>query len=193
MPQQEQDSLNLKNSFNFICVAASCMATTIVVFIRQGFGSEALGFRGIGAVLLLLLAFMLTGQPVFLYYLVAWFAALILQRIQTGLLIRRGERLHSRTDGVPVLAMLFTKSVSVAKLIVEPILCFLASIGLSMAAAEWDSPSLACLSTWLLWGSMSLAVDHGVYEALQYRKLQSMRDARIEQEELMRRYEEEGW
>ncbi len=193
MPQQEQDSLNLKNSFNFIHMLAGCMATTIVVFIRQGFGSEALGFRGIGAVILLLLAVVLTNQPIFLYYLVAWVGALIFQRIQTSLLVRQGGRFHSRADGYPVLATLFTSSVTVAKLIVEPALCFLASLGLGIAADKWDSDSLASLSSWLLWGSMSLAIDHGVYEALQYRRLQGMRDARIEQEELMRRYQEEGW
>jgi len=190
MPQQQnQDILDANGAFNLIRILAAAHATTITVFLHLGFGSEALGFRGMAAALLLIAVFTFSGDPLYWDYFLVWLAALVCQRVYTWVMIGRGARVHSRYDGCPLLAMLLPIKESAARWL-EPVLCFLASIGLGMAADDYQSPALAGLASWLFWGGISLGLDHGIYEALQWRRVQAMRDARMDQAELLNRYEE---
>jgi hypothetical protein len=192
--QQEQGfDLSRKDGLNFLCAVAGGHATTLAVFVRRGFGSEALGFRGLAALLLLLVVLCYTRNPVFLDYLGFWLFALICQRLQTMAMLSQGRRLHSRYDGTPVVAMLFTRSESIAKLVVEPVLCLLVAILLSMVADANDMPELNGLAGYIGFGFFSLLFDHGVYEMVQRKRVQAMRDAKLEQEQLMQRFQEERW
>src|SRR5699024_1863919 len=122
---------------NFLFVVVRAHATTLTVFLRRGFGSEALGWPGLWALLLLALAAL--GSPVMGYYLVAWLVALICQRALT---LTSRERRHSLDDGYPWLAMWLAKNPASACGVVEPILCLVVGTVLGAMAEVCERPWL---------------------------------------------------
>ncbi len=97
IPRRKHDPLGV---LYFLC---NVHATTFTVLIRSCFGSEALGFPGMFAFVLLL--FCMGAEPRMLLWVVAWIPAVITQRIITRKLTKQGVMLHSRYAGYPWLAM----------------------------------------------------------------------------------------
>ena len=151
----------------FLCTVH---ATCITVFLRTGFGSEALGIPGICALLLLL--FCMGTEPLMCYWLALWLIALVVQRITTWRLIRRGAMLHSRYAGRSLLTKIpfFRNERHIA--ILEGLLCF--GLGaLLLAVSQF-------MGVFLMAGFLSLVIRMGIEESLTNRRLQRMRDAQIE-------------
>src|SRR5438128_2620213 len=64
-------------------------STTFTVFLHHGFGSEALGFPGLFA--FLLLCFCSASEPLMRYWLIAFLVAVVIQRIITFRRLRKGQ------------------------------------------------------------------------------------------------------
>ena len=185
MPQQQNDDiLNAKSGFNILRILAGAHATTITVFTHWGFGSEALGFRGLSAAVLLWACLTFSGNEFYLNYLLAFVAALAVQRVTTFVKLGKGERIHSRYDGTPLLAVWFPISPKIGE-ILEPVLCFAGGIFLIWLENE----ALYPLANWLFIGSVSLGFELAVFEFWMHKRVRARQDALLEQEQFQNRVE----
>ena len=145
--------------------------TTFTVFLHYGFGSEALGFPGMFA--LILIFFSMAGDPLMLYWLAAFLVALVIQRIITFTLSRRGYELHSMDSGRPLLMKLLPFTITTTHAIVlEAFLCFI--VGALMLSV---SPFIG---KFLIVGCFSLIIRRTIEESVFNRRLQRMRDQEME-------------
>jgi len=182
--QQNQEILDAKSGFNLLRILAGAHATTIIVFTHTGFGSEALGFRGITAALLLLACFTFTGNEFYLNFFWAFLVALAVQRVTTVFKLRKGYRIHSRFDGLPLLAVWFLISAKLAE-ILEPVLCLAAGMFLMWLENEELYP----LAYWLFLGFLSLGFELAVFEFSMHKRVQAREDALLEMEQFQERWE----
>jgi len=181
-PQQQQGTLDVRGSVNILYVLVSAHSTCFTVFLRRGFGSEALGFNAILA--LVLIHFYIMCNPTsggMAQFLGLWFLFLILQRIKTFSLWRKGAVIHSRYDGYPWVGMMipFLKTEERARFAETPI-CFI----IGCLLIDYDS----ALSAFIAVGGISLAIKNSIDFSIDRRRLRHMRDAEIEQRFMVERY-----
>lgn len=179
--RQEPTGLGLRESFNIGYTFHQVHATCFTPFLRRGFGRNALGFNGIGAFILILSYAALTQSEGMFVYFWAWFAALVLQRLQTGWMALRGHVEHSHYDGRPWVAMLFpfVKSELSARAL-EPMICF---IGWALLC-----PLSETVGGFVMFGAISLTLVEGIRRYVTQNRLQQMRDAEIEIQALAERF-----
>jgi uncharacterized membrane protein YqaE (UPF0057 family) len=156
-----------------IYLAANVLATTVAVFIRRGFGREALALNSLIALILLYVLSASEGRA-FLVFAGLFLLAQIWRRIETFRLLRRGAVLHSRYPGYPYWAMQipFVKSESVAKELVEPVFCFIIGILLCPVSVGVGGYLVLC--------GFGFIVRHCIDDALARKRIERMRDATIE-------------
>jgi hypothetical protein len=166
-PQKKGDGLAV---LYFLC---NIHATCISPFIRSGFGKNALGWNGVLA--FALLWYMACTEKGMGWYFAAWFIALILRRIQTFRMLRRGELIHTRYSGYPWLAMKcpFVRTEHTAQLFVEPMGCIVAGVLLAHL-----SPGMG---GFVLFGFVSFIVRAGIEGIITEKRMERMQDAMIEQ------------
>jgi hypothetical protein len=174
-PQRKSDPLGL---LYFLC---NVHCTTFTVFLHYGFGSEALGFPGLFA--LILIFFSMAGDPLMVYWLLAFFVALVIQRIITFTLLGRGYELHSMNSGRPLLSKLLFMTVNHA-LVFEGICIFI----LGAVVAD-QSPFIG---KFLMLGFVSLFIRSAIEESIYKRRLRKMKDAELEQRWLSEQFRGRG-
>ena len=191
MQQQQQDTLDKKRAFNFLLAIALAHQRTTTLPLRTRYGTEGLGMPAVWAFVLICLWGGFSRDPFFCYYLVFWFCSLACRRIESLWLRYKGARLHSYYDGYPRVALWvpFLRSEFIAKLVVEPVIVFGAGYGVGLLSENNGTPP--GLANFLMYGALTLPFVEGVKEMLWRRRLQSLRDARIEQEHLAARAREE--
>jgi len=175
---QQHDSFNIRSSLNVLYLLLSGHATCLTVFLRRGFGVEALGINGVMAFTMILLYAAATQDAFVAIFFWAWLVALIAQRIETYRLVRRGRIEHSRYDGWPSVAMLlpFVKTEFAAKNVIEPAICLFGGALLC--------PVSEALGGFVLLGFFSLALKRGLENQVNRMRVQRLRDAEIEQRQL---------
>ena len=151
----------------WLCVVHS---NCIIVFLRTGFGREALGMRGLLAFILLLVC--LGAEPLMILWIAAFLVAVIVQRIITWRAISKGAIIHTLNAGKPLLTKVPFFGKERDAMILEMILCF--AVGALLMAV---SPFIG-LFMWL--GFVTLAIRTGIEETVYNRRLDRMRDAQIE-------------
>jgi len=161
--QKKSDPLG---ALYFLC---NIHATCFTVWIRSGYGSEALGFAGIIA--LVVMAFCMALEPLMLFWIIAWILAVIVQRIIT---FRSKNVVHSRYNAYPWLAMKvpFLKNEKTARQFTEPAMCLLVGVLLL--------PLSQFMGVFLGLGFITLMVRNAVEQQIHDRRITRMRDARIE-------------
>lgn len=182
-PEGPADQITMRNTTNLASFAVWAHSTCFTPFLRKGFGNEALGFNGAVACIMVLLFAGAYGPQGGTIFLMAWFGALIYQRITTAVNSRKGIITHSRYSGFPALTMKlfpFIKKESTARAWGEPVLLVL--VGLLLF--QLSEP----LGVWVMLGSVSLVMVHGIGEQIDRRKVQAMHDAQIEQEYLAEQF-----
>src|SRR5687768_3810987 len=134
MDQNNESGFRSKSTegLNLLYFLASAHATALTPFIRRGFGINANGWNGFGAMILLLL--WCCGDPqdeLMGIYFLLWLGALTVQKCYTLKLIRQGMKIHSRYGGDPWLAMKvpFMRKDSTARRF-EPTMCLLIGVAL---------------------------------------------------------------
>jgi hypothetical protein len=180
-PHQHQP-FGMRGAVNLLYVLVSGHATCVTPFVRRNFGREALGRNGAVAFVILFL-YMATyprhlALQQFTFY---WFVMLILQRLKTLYLVRRGRSSHSRYDGDPYLGFLlpFVKEYKAAWIIE-----FLALMAVGIWLSNLDAP----LGKLIIVSAVCLIVRTAIDEDIVRRRLHAMRDAEIEQRVLLDRY-----
>ena len=154
-------------AFYLLCVIHS---NCIIVFLRTGFGREALGIRGLLALALLLLC--LGGEPLMIWWIAAFLVAVIVQRIITHRATRNGMAIHSQYAGTPLLTKVPFFGKERDAMILEMILCFFLG-ALFLAVSQF-------IAVFLMLGFVSLMIRTGIEESVYNRRLDRMRDAQIE-------------
>lgn len=171
---KQSDGTTRADSFNLMLILSSAHATSITVFIRTGFGVEALGFPGLFAAILICLIGVFNHAPEMFNYLGVWLIALMLQRITTASMLRRGRVWHSRDTGYPALAMKLTRNMTTAIRFVEPAMCLVAGVVLSLYSQV--------LGVFVGMGVLSLTIRNAVDYQIAKVRIQGMVDAQIEQQ-----------
>jgi len=175
--QDNRDSWQVSHSdaLGALYLASNTLATSMAVFIRQGFGKEALAWNSVFAFLLLLV---LAGHqgPAFTLLLFSFIAAQIWRRIETFRNARKGIVVHSYYAGFPYLAMKvpFVKDEQFARNVVEPVMCFLTGMVLLPVSAGLGGYVMAC--------GVAFIVRRGIESLVLHQRLQRMQDAKIEHE-----------
>jgi hypothetical protein len=174
-PGQERKS----DPLGILYALCNIHCTTFTVFLRYGFGSEALGFPGLFALILLFIC--MAGDPRMMLWLMAFFVALVIQRIITFAMLRRGYELHSMDSGWPLpmnlLPFIKKKTTAIA---LEAATCFL--VGTILVSV---SPFIG---KYLIVGCFSLIVRTAIEQSILKRRIQRMRDAELEQRWLTERF-----
>ncbi len=173
---QGNDPVNMKNGINLLALAANGYATTVTVFLRRGFGAEALGLNGIVAAVIILGYAGFTHSPEVITFFWVWLGFVAYQRMYGFSLRRQGRVLHSRYAGWPEVGMRFAKSEKAARQVVESIVCVVAG------AALWlfSEP----LGQFIMLAPIGLFVSQGIEAQVINKRLTALRDCEIEQRHL---------
>jgi hypothetical protein len=192
MPQQGNDFPTRKDSFNILLLFLTAHQRAVTLPFRIRYGAEALGFPGVWAAILIVLWAGFSRDPLMWGWLGMWFLALAVRRLETMKLLRQGERLHSMYDGYPKAAMRFpgVRSETTAKMVVEPAMFFLTGFLFSFIEADWGLPPRG-FSMFFMTGGFTLPMLEGMRQMLLRKRVQSMTDARIEQEVVMEGFREQ--
>jgi hypothetical protein len=188
-PQSQQDGggLGFRGATNLLYLLVSGHATCVTPFVRRNFGSEALGRNG--AVAMLIIVFYLMAYPrdfLLKDFSLVWFAMIVMQRLKTVWLVRRGAVMHSRGDGYPWLGFLIPliKRDNTARAVE-----FAALFALGLWLADFDGG----MSRLVVVSSLCLVVKNAFEEEIVRKRLRAMRNAEIEQRDILERYRQGGF
>jgi hypothetical protein len=173
-------NLSRKDSFNLLYVLAKGHAMCFLPFFRRNFGSEALGWPGLTAFILMLAVGSFGRIPEMIDFLGFWMIIMLCQRAWTMRQIMQGVVRHSRYDG-DVNTRLCRNPLTV-KLIVEPLICVIAGVCIEHARISHR------LAMFVGLGAVSLFLVAVIDRQLDNMRLQAMRDAAIEQSYLAARF-----
>jgi hypothetical protein len=182
MSQGNEKGFNpsMKDSFNLVYLLAKGHAMCFLPFFRRNFGSEALGWPGLIAFILMLVVGSFARIPEMMPFIGIWMVVMLCQRASTMRAMHQGVVRHSRYEG-DVDTKLFRKR-STVKLVVEPLACVL--IGVCLEAAGMSHG----LAMFVGIGSVSLSLVAGIDRQLNNKRVEAMRDAAIEQSYLAARF-----
>lgn len=185
MPNQQHggpgDRLTLAGSFNGLHFLANAHALTCTVFLRTDFGREGIGIFGLMAGLLILgYGSFANCYPMFIYFLI-WSVAVICQRIRQFSNWQRGAIIHSRYNGYPFVSKrLFPRMSELNARSIDAFLC----LAIGGLLAQFSQP----LGFFVMAGFLSIMFSEAVMVEGTKRRLQTMRDAEIEQRFLAEQY-----
>lgn len=173
MPNQQQgpgDHITLQSTVNGMAFAAVIYSTCFTPFLRRGFGSEALGFQGLFAFIVML--FVAGTNRIGLGYFLLWLVFLAYRRWETTVRRWRGHIVHSQYAGDSLLAV--GCSSQFAKRWLEPPLVLTCGAVLS----RW-SPNVGMF---VMWGTGALVIVQLVEYVITQLRIQHMHDGAIEAE-----------
>lgn len=171
-PMGPGDKIDIRGTTNLLYTLALAHVTCISVFIRRGFGIEAIGINGVVAFIMLLVMWGQDPTGVMKLYFFAWILAMVVQRTISIRNRQKGVIEHSKYGGWPWMAMRFAKREIIAKRVIEPILCVIAGL------MVWQLSEVA--GAFLMFGAMSMTIVQGMEWATDMMRVQRMRDATIE-------------
>jgi hypothetical protein len=171
---------SMKDSFNILYVLAKGHAMCFLPFFRRNFGSEALGWPGFTAFILMLLVGSFGRIPELMGFMGIWIVVMLGQRASTMRAMRQGVVRHSRYEGDVDTKL--CRNRSTMKRVVEPLVCVLAGVCIETAGISHG------LAMFVGMGFFSLSVVAGIDRQLDQKRVQAMRDAAIEQSYLARRF-----
>lgn len=174
--EQKSDPLGL---LYFLC---NVHCTTFTVFLHYGFGSEALGFPGLGALILIILC--MASDARMLYWLMAFLVALIIQRIFTFAYLGRGYALHSMDPGLPLLSKVLPFVSVKSAIVMEAVLCLVTG-GFMFDVSPF-------IGKYLMWGCITLIVRTAIEVSVINRRMQRLRDQELEARWLAERFRGRG-
>jgi hypothetical protein len=167
-----QQQPNEKKGDSLSAMYALCVihSNCILVFLRTGFGKEALGMAGLLSLVLLFLC--LGGDPRMIWWIAAYLVAIIVQRVITFRATRKGAVIHSMYSGTPWLAKTPLARSEHGAMFVEALLCFVLG-----ALFQSISPFIG---KFMMLGFVTLMLRRWIEETVYKRRLMRMQDAQIE-------------
>jgi hypothetical protein len=118
--QQQNDPIGWKRNFNIICWFCLIHQRALTLALRSRWGKDALGVPCALALVVMFFWATFTQDVVIWVWMAIWFVSLLVRRVESIRLTRRGERIHSQYDGWPGLAYWFCRSEWIAKMVIEP-------------------------------------------------------------------------
>ena len=184
MKSQQQDfAEGWRTNFNFGHTFCMAIQRALTVPMRSHYGIEALGWPCVLALALMVIWYMASRDSWMLYWIFFWLLCLAARRLESIRLNLKGARIPSYYDGWPDL-MCFCKTENMAKLIGEPV--FISLLGASVywfyTELGWETSGLP---TFLLSGVVALPFVEGVKQTIWRKRIQSMVDAKIENEAMI--------
>jgi hypothetical protein len=175
-PPQESGNNTTAQGLGVLYFAANVLATSIAVFIRRGFGREALSWNSLFAFGAL---FFLAGAAKdigFVFFLIAFTVGQICRRAETFKIAKNGHVLHSQYAGFPYWAMKvpFVRSEKIARDLIEPVFCFTTGILLCPLSVNVGGYIVLC--------GIGFIVRNCMEEEMNRKRIQRMQDAQIEHE-----------
>jgi len=167
---------NMKDSFSILYILAKGHAFCFLPFFRRNFGSEALGWSGLTAFILMLVVGSFAQIPEMMGFICLWMVVMLGQRASTMRAMRRGVVRHSRYEGDVDTKL--CKDRSKVKFVIEPLVCALAGVCIELSGISHG------LAVFVGMGIVSLSVVASIDRQLVHKRLQAMRDAAIEQSNL---------
>ncbi|HEY4309149.1 MAG TPA: hypothetical protein VGN12_06825 [Pirellulales bacterium] len=183
MQPQSNNGPDIRGGFHWLYLLVSGHATCMTVFTRHSFGVEALGANGLAALGVIFAYLCYSNSPAVFLFGEVWFVALALQRIVTFIRVRFGWRAHSRYEGYPWLGFLvpFVRREDTAK-IWEAFVCF----PLGSYLCQFDQ----AVGHFVFLGFFSLLFKTAINSEIRRKRLQNMRDAEIEMQQLLDRFKQ---
>lgn len=181
--QQQHDKPEMQGGFNLVYLILHGFATSVTPFMRTDFGKEAFGINSFVA-LLLMIGFGSFGNSHAMWvFLLLWILAVLRQRVTQMLNRKKGLICHSRYQGYPWLAFKLFPRIKDEGNAKGAEAFFVMSLGALLGY---------CLDPALGWflvmgGIGALCIEAFAVEVTK-RRLQSMRDAEIEQRDLAERF-----
>jgi hypothetical protein len=173
MQQQGKEESGPRTSLNVLYFFASGWAWCLLPFLRCNLGTNAIGVRGIVAFIVMWAYAALAPCPELVPFFGVWLVVVIIQRLRTAQLVRRGVVMHSRYAGDPlVMKFLPFIGVGTAKLL-EVMICFAAGLVLG---AYWPP-----LGGFVLIGAVAMVIMFSIDDQIIRNRQQAMRDAELEQ------------
>lgn len=173
------DQITLQGSFNGFYLICRIHSRCVMPFLRTGMGSRAQGLYAVVAgVFMFYLAHALYDQPLLNFFWV-WLVAVVVQRMLSGRAAKSGLLIHSQFDGYPTLALRlcpFIRDESMARLAVEPMICFAAGYLL----LSWSD----ALGKLVMSAALSLMFLENFDRHVTNKREQQILDARLEAEHL---------
>jgi hypothetical protein len=171
-----------RSVFHWLYLLANSHAACFLVFFRCRCGTHAFGLNGLFAMVMILLVGASAQAPEMFGFFLVWLAFLVIRRAESLSMPRRGLIEHSHYSGWPWLAIRFpfVRKVTTAVGLIEPLFCFLAGAFLL--------PLSQPLGGFVLLGFVSLTIKAGTERELHRARLRAMRDAYIEQTQLVERF-----
>src|SRR5579871_1109540 len=119
-------NLSRKDSFNIVYALAKGHSVCFLPFFRRNFGSEALGWPGLIAFIMILLVGSFGRIPEMFPFLGIWLLAMLCQRASTMRAMRQGVIRHSRYEGDVDTKLI--KSRITVKQFLEPFACLVGGV-----------------------------------------------------------------
>jgi hypothetical protein len=166
------------NAANFLSYAYSL---AFLVFLRTNFGREGIGIQGLVTVFLILGYGSFAQCYAMFPFFLLWFLAVICQRARQFVNWRRGVNIHSYYNGDSWLSKrLFPRLSERNAKAVDAFLC----LAIGGVIAQFDKP----FGFFIMGGFGAILFTEAVIVETTKRRLQTMRDAEIEQRYLAERY-----
>jgi hypothetical protein len=179
-PQGYENKWGNKESFNLLYTLARGHSMCFLPFVRKNFGTEALGWSGLTAFILMVVVGSF-GQIADMWpFLGVWAVVMLIQRASSERARRDGVVRHSRYEGDVDTKLI--KSPTTVKQVAEPLACVL--VGVCVEAAGCSHEFAVFIGS----GAFSLALVAMTDRQLDRKRVQAMRDAAIEQSYLAARY-----
>jgi hypothetical protein len=175
-----------QNAASLFVLAAQVMAAPVEVFLRKRFGRRYHGVPAFLGLLAVPMWMLLWPQEDFTPIFVFWGLLFLMQlraRIESLVMVAKGELVHTRYNGYPRLARIF-KNTNEQKIKgkIEPVFVMIAGAAL-LAVSE-------PLGSFLIVSGLSLAIVAGVIESVERNRTLSMHDAWLEQQDQASRFRE---
>jgi len=184
MRNEPEKSFGMKQSFDLSYALTSVHSLGITPFLRDGFGSHALGLPAVFAAALIIFIGVVTQSPGMTIYFLLWLFAVVIQKCRTAGARRNGHIEHSRYSGWPIVAMRFpfVRREYIAKRWIEPLICL--AVG---RLIYFVSPAVG---GFIMAGFISIAVKTGIEGMIWRARGRILRDAQIEQQQLAQMLQE---
>jgi len=190
----QQQEWGRKDTFNVLMVFAWSYQRALLVPFRSGYGSEALGVPGVGALVLMLVWAGFSGDPLMWIWIGFWMLCLVCRRLETARLTAKGERIHSKWDGHPVLMQWnrfkqqYVWCDRTARLLMEPLMMVIFWLCVATLSNEMGTPW--GLARFLMGGAFVLPFVEIIRLVLNRNRTQALVDAQIEQQVLMEEFQQ---
>ena len=189
MPNQNQEEpLTMAQRFDVAARWVWIYQRALVVPLRTGAGSDALGMSCLWAAFLILGWAFFSQDPLMVGYAIFWGLCLLIRRAEAAKLAKKGVRIHSWSDGRPK-GLCKIMSEKFAKRWVEPLVIFAVGCICYWYAVEEGTP--AGLAYFLMGAIFVLPCHEWICDMIWRKRVQAMVNARIDQEAMMNQYQQQ--